>query len=286
VPVPLAVESIGHRVPRTGFSGRVHSVFVRACNIACDDALLTLVAADLGDGPTLLRLARDAPRDLRAYFEVGEPVDGRHHGARTARTEVQWTRASVWSPAPLRALLPGPRIHAHVSRALHRLAQHRSTHPSLIDVEGAPVTAALRHACQALDGQQVVRHVDRLIGWGEGLTPAGDDFLVGLTAGLDAFVDGPQRRELRGAIAAVLRSATPRTTPIAAHYLRLAADDHYTEPLLRVRDALLCEDDDHVVDAALHTALDVGATSGADTVSGLLAGLTAWLPVASTAESA
>jgi len=230
----LAVESIGHRVPRTGFSGRVHSVFARACNIACGDTLLTLVAADLGDGPTLLRLARGAPRDLRALFEVGEPVDGRLCRARTARTELQWTRASVWSPAPLRALLPVPRIHAHVSRALQCLAQHRPTHRSLIDGEGAPVTAALRHACQALEGHQVVRHVDRLIGWGEGLTPAGDDFLVGLTAGLDAFVDGPERRELRSAIVAVLRNATPRTTPIAAHYLCLAADGHYTEPLLRL----------------------------------------------------
>ena len=74
--------------------------------------------------------------------------------------------------------------------------------------------------------------------------------------------------------------STPRTTPIAAHYLRLAAGGHYTEPLVRLRRALLCEDDVDVVDAALRTALAVGATSGADTVSGLSAGLRAWLPMA------
>ena len=79
---------------------------------------------------------------------------------------------------------------------------------------------------------------------------------------------------------------TPRTTPIAAHYLRLAAGGHYTEPLLRLRRALLCEDNADVVDAALRSALAVGATSGADTVSGLSAGLRAWLPMAACIEAA
>ena len=79
---------------------------------------------------------------------------------------------------------------------------------------------------------------------------------------------------------------TQRTTPIAAHYLRLAAAGHYTEPLIRLRTALLCEDDSDVVDAAVQSALAVGATSGADTVSGLLAGLLAWLPAPATAAAA
>ena len=79
---------------------------------------------------------------------------------------------------------------------------------------------------------------------------------------------------------------TPRTTPIAAHYLRLAAGGHYTDPLIRLRRALLCETSADVVDAALRNALAVGATSGADTVSGLSAGLRAWLPMAACIEAA
>jgi len=56
--------------------------------------------------------------------------------------------------------------------------------------------------------------------------------------------------------------------------------------LLHLRRALLCEDDGDVVDAALCNALAVGATSGADTVSGLSAGLRAWLPMAACIEAA
>jgi hypothetical protein len=53
-----------------------------------------------------------------------------------------------------------------------------------------------------------------------------------------------------------------------------------------LRHALLCEGDREAIDAALRSALAVGATSGADTVCGLLAGLWAWLLTPSSAEAA
>jgi hypothetical protein len=284
--VALAVESIGYLVPRTDFKGLVHSIFAQACNLACNDTLLTLCAFSAGDGPATLRLARGAPDDLRDLFDVGEPVHCRQGCVRTGRAELRLLHASLWRPAGPGLLLPPSRIEAHLCNADLRLAQRRRTHTSVIDGQGAPVVAALRDACRALDSEQAARHVDSLIGWGEGLTPAGDDFLVGLIAGLDAFVHLDERRHrFRGVLAAALTCRTHRTTPIAAHYLRLAAGGHYTEPLLRLRNALLCEDDGAVVDAALQSALAVGATSGADTVSGLLAGLLAW-PVAAPAEAA
>ncbi|HSW26051.1 MAG TPA: DUF2877 domain-containing protein [Burkholderiaceae bacterium] len=283
----IAVDSIGYFVPRHDFSGRVHSVFAQACNIAWHDTLLTLCASGVGEGPTQLRLARDAPHDLRALFDVGEPVDCRHAGLQTRRTELRLLHATVWRPAPMRDLLSPSRIDAHLCIARRRLAQRRLTHTGVIDGEGAGVVSGLRDACRALDSEQALRHADRLIGWGEGLTPAGDDFLIGLIAGLDALVRADERRRgLRSAIASALRGATPRTTPIAAHYLQLAAGGHHTEALVRLRNALLCEDSADVVDAALRNALAVGATSGADTVSGLLAALQAWLPVPSIVEAA
>ena len=277
--VVLAVESIGYLVPATEFAGRVHSAFARACNLACNDTLLTLCAPGAGDGPTTLRLACGAPDDLRDLFDVGERIHCRQGRATTRRAQLRLADASVWRPADPGPPLPSSRIEAHLRNAHVRLAQRRGTHPSVIDAEGAPLAAALRDACRALDGEQAARQVDRLIGWGEGLTPAGDDLLIGLLAGLDAQVRGDEaRRRFHGWLAALLASRTERTTPIAAHYLRLAANGHYTEPLIRLRTALLCEDGDDVVDAALRSALDVGATSGADTVSGLLSGLLAWLP--------
>ncbi len=64
---------------------------------------------------------------------------------------------------------------------------------------------------------------------------------------------------------------------VTAHYLRMVASGHFTEPLLSLRDALLSQADESRLDALLERAIAVGATCGADTVAGLLAGLTAWI---------
>lgn len=273
--VALAVESIGYLVPRIEFTSRVHSVFAQACNLVRNDQLLTIAAPGIGDGPTTLRLGRGGPADLRELFVVGERIDCRQGVAQTRRAELRLLQVRVWRPAEPGPSLGRARIEAHLCRAQTRLAQRRGTAPRMIDA----AASALGAACRALDREQAARHVERLVGWGEGLTPAGDDFLIGLLAGLDAPVDDAEARQrFRSALAAAILARISRTTPIAAHYLRLAGAGHYTAPLLGARAALLCEDDPDVVDAALLSALAVGATSGADTVSGLLAGLSARLP--------
>jgi hypothetical protein len=276
----LVAESVGHLVPRTAFEGRVHSVFAHACNLTCDDTLLTVCAFTAGNGPTTLRLARAAPNDLRDCFAVGERIDARRGPLRTRRVELAWLQASVWYPAESGSMLPPARIETQLRRARQRLDAWRAMRPNVLDTDAAPVIGALGDACCALDPVTALRLADRLIGWGEGLTPAGDDFLVGLLAGLGALVrDDELRRRFRSVLAAAIASRTRQTTPISAQCLRLACADHPAEVLVELRNALLGAADDRVVEAALGNALAVGSTSGADTVSGLLAGLGAWLPV-------
>jgi hypothetical protein len=275
--VTFDVSAIGYLVPAAGFVGRVHSVFSAACNVRYNDTWLTIAARRVGDGPATLRLADDAAPDLRLAFNAGEAI-GCHGGVlRSAHVELSLRQARVWQPtAPMRLLTP-EHIDARLRDAAAVLAHARHAQSSVLGREGATTVAALRDACGTLDIEAAMRHTARMIGWGEGLTPAGDDFLVGLLAGLDAFVDGDGRRaRVRGAIAAVVTSGARRTTPIAAHYLTLAAGGHYNEPIVGLRHALLAEDDGRVIDAVLRRALAIGATSGADTAHGLLTGLAAW----------
>jgi len=290
VPSPrrqLAAEAIGYLVPQTDFAGRVHSVFRQACNVASGDKLLTLAPAGADNGPATLVLDGGAGDDLRRLFAVGEPVDCRQGRARTRHVDLHLADARVWRPAAPRPSLPAPRIDAHLRFAFERLAQRRRAHSSVIDGGGAPIVATLTEACRDLDRARAARQVDRLIGWGEGLTPAGDDFLVGLCAALAGLArEDDRRRRFCDQLASALTSRLQRTTPIAAHYLRLAAQGHYPEPLLRLRDALLSEERRDRVGMALERAFDCGATSGADTVSGLLSGLVAWAPSSSNLAAA
>jgi hypothetical protein len=64
-----------------------------------------------------------------------------------------------------------------------------------------------------------------LAGWGEGLTPAGDDLLAGYVAGL-VLLHGDQRRAAR-----LVKAAIPRTTALSATLLRHAAVGEVPEPV-------------------------------------------------------
>jgi len=279
----VTVDTVGYRVPSAVFVGRVHSTFAQACNIDCGGTLLTL-AGGAGNGPTLLRLAA-APRDLRRLFYVGETVRGERGTLRSARAEVRWAHARVWAPARRTVRLAQPRIDDRLRCATVHLAGVRAQRSSVVEHAAAATVNSLLAACRQSDGRRAAAHTARLVGWGEGLTPAGDDFLVGLCAGLDAQIDGNARRACRDAIGSAMIASTARTTTISAHYLRLAAAGHFQERLLAARDALLSSESPQQCDEALRAACAVGATSGADSVAGLLAGLTVW-PAAGACDEA
>jgi hypothetical protein len=272
----LDVFSIGYLVPRDGFAGRVHSVFTGACNVDVGDMLLTIAAGRAGDGPALLRLAGEGSCDLRRLFDAGERIFSCAALIRTTRAALRLHHARVWRPEELTLRLPPPHLVARLrdaGRSLDRFVGRSR----ILRCEAAGTVAELANACRDLDPASAVPAALKLVGWGEGLTPAGDDFLVGLLAGLEAMASGDApRSQLRGAIAASVRAAVGRTTRIAAHYLSLAADGHYNERLVRLRNALLAGHDWCPVEAALSRMLAVGATSGADTASGLLTGLSVW----------
>jgi hypothetical protein len=277
----LAVASIGHLVPPADFSCHVHSVFSRACNFEFRDSLLTLVAPGAGDGPTALVLRSKPPCDLRQLFSAGEVVRRRGGIALARRAALLFGHASVWRPRVRRPLLAHERIVVNLRVAAARLALCRQTRSSCIDSsQGAAIAAALEQACRLRDHELAVGAMHRLIGWGEGLTPAGDDFLVGHLAAWTGVAQDDDERRFLDRLCAFILASERRTTPISAHLLRLAVQGHFSAVIDNLRDALVCEGRSDRVSMAVDHALDQGATSGADMVSGLLAGLWARLPVA------
>lgn len=302
----LRAERVGYRVAiDVAERGRVHSSFRRACNVAFGAVLLTLAIDEAGAGPTRLELADDTPRDLRALFRVGDAVRSHADALYTERAVVRWRQAPVWRPiaAPLAA--DRTTIDARLTAAGRRLRE-RAT--DWCDGTGE-LPQALGAACRRDDQREAAAIARRLLGRGEGLTPAGDDFLAGLLAALDlagtdlagrvvipsrdvaepdlhrgaAFDD---RRALRAAIVQAVVADLPRTTAISAQGLRLAADAHHGERLLALRDALITRDGAARVAPALDALLRVGASSGAALAAGLLAGIGACLRCEALAAAA
>jgi hypothetical protein len=104
-----------------------------------------------------------------------------------------------------------------------------------------------------------------LAGLGPGLTPAGDDLLLGIMHGLWAT-----RADATGLITAIAAAATPRTHALSAAWLTAAAAGEAAEPWHALISALAAADKAALRSAVLHI-LPTGHTSGADSLAGFLA---------------
>jgi hypothetical protein len=103
-----------------------------------------------------------------------------------------------------------------------------------------------------------------LIGLGEGLTPAGDDYLVGSLAILHRLAGGWPVAD-RATAHALVGDACRRTPSISAAFLCHAVGAQFSEPL---RD-LAMADTPAAARAAAVMLAGLGASSGADTLTGM-----------------
>jgi len=115
-----------------------------------------------------------------------------------------------------------------------------------------------------------------LAGLGPGLTPAGDDMLAGFAAVMTLLserlsVDGINRGQVAEVIARVAR---PRTTMLSGVLLEYAAHGEVAEQVGKLLLALaLPGGESEAVLRAADELLAFGATSGGDTLLGVLLGL-------------
>jgi hypothetical protein len=184
---------------------------------------------------------------------------GQHALARARETVVQ--RAATGAPAEGfgRAIAEAERPHdAFACIARRRLARLRSWLAESIAARGAPATAA---------------PVRDLVGLGPGLTPSGDDVLIGALALLDALTeDHADARAMRANLAhAVGHLSAGLTSPLSHCFLRVAAAGHIGECLHAA--VSLCVDGDG--DAAIAAIRDICHSSGWDMMAGIVTALAA-----------
>ena len=302
----LTALSAGHTVPLDGFSGRVHSVFQHACNlILADGALIALLAREVGDIPQGIRLeTRPGFTFAEARLQAGQEVVCRAGVLRVEGTPLQidLRAARIWRSdlAAIQVDMADPWTQAaweiarqellarHPPEGLAPLAASLLSpapdigapgHAAPLSRRAYPAMRALVRATRGLELVTAAPAVGSLLGLGPGLTPAGDDFLVGFIAGLWSTTgQEARRRAFVSGLGALLADGAQRTTDISASYLGHAAEGRVSDALLSLVRALGHECEPETVQQATRNALQVGSSSGADGVLGLLLGLNAWQP--------
>jgi hypothetical protein len=267
------------------FNGRVHSVFKRVVNLECASGeLFTLASRELDNAPNTAIL--DVADFRAASIAVGSPffaVDAELHLG--CGVEVHWASSSMWHASLPRYTGVNGALPTHLSYARKFLAQYAwsAAHEaaaahniadnafaikvkSALEQRSTLLLDALEHGWHAT----ARRHAISLIGLGPGLTPAGDDFLVGLFAVLN-LADSPCRGWLGGG-KHVLGSAEESTNSISLAALIASANGRVRETITALIESLMYRDP-AMLGERLSKVLDIGALSGAYLVAGTLAGL-------------
>jgi len=285
----LFALSAGIEARTERFSGIVHSVFDRACNIRLETGtLLTLVSSEKPNVPNGLRIKTPARFAFPDFVRVGEPAACR---GGTVRFTQSLLSIDLWTAACWHIDLNRLRIDLHRqdqaiawTTAWQTLRQHQrgDTISAIIEAmaraEGAFGTLpAILKATGALKVEEACAAIGPLIGLGPGLTPAGDDFLVGYLAGLwsTASFDTARLRFL-ASLGIWLSRAASETNVISRAHIQSAIRGHASEPIARLAQQLDRADTIDGIRAETQAALRVGHSSGTDGVAGLLFGCAIW----------
>jgi hypothetical protein len=241
--------------------GQLHSVFHRTANIEVSGSLYALYSTgESSSSGSSWRAAGVHDLDfLQGGFEAGQECCFGADGVWVGEVFVDTSKASVWKPRLERGCrtLPPPLTVHYFLTLLAMMSPKAGIHPS-VDRE---LVRALGYPEQAAENAR------RLIGLGPGLTPAGDDLVLGALATANHLVSSPA---LASALAKTVQARVAYTTDISAQMLRDALQGEYHE-ILDDMIFTLAGDDLTAIAAALDRLVHVGASSGSDMAAGIAA---------------
>ncbi|MBO0333969.1 DUF2877 domain-containing protein [Sneathiella sp. CAU 1612] len=257
------------------WQGEIHSTYAEAVNVCVRDSdeetLKTLIAGEENIGERCLALEKRSARHLFARLKPGMMVRCDQLGLHFPKTGISSLRLTEsqkdsWSsPPPPESILINDLSCKFVRDALQKEKTNLNALPLRI-------AAQTRFDAFVEDLHSHNKPDDKLlagvIGAGPGLTPSGDDMLVGLCCALHGL-----KSSLLESLAVALRPHLGNTTLVSRLLLKDALRGSFHNPLIQLRNVLMHDAEPAKVCAIFHQATSIGASSGCDGAWGLLNGL-------------
>lgn len=248
---------------------RVLHVFDHACNLIDEDRdVISIVNPRLGNGP--FSIVVDPELFFPEHMDAQTPISVEENQISLGDLLISTNHATQWNPRP-----NWERLHANKEN-ISNLSVHfparslpvgLSTYHSQFPIHLIPsLTSALTHADLPI-AKQVATN---LAGLGIGLTPSGDDIIMGALYAT-WIIHPPEIASVLGN--EVAETASALTTSLSAAWLRSAGRGEAGSLWHQFFDAMLMGGD---IQSKIKNILAVGHTSGADALTGFMGVLTCW----------
>lgn len=243
---------------------RILHVFDHACNLINERReVLSIVTPQIGNGPFNLIVEDDVLFSNPLNLE--SPVSISANRLILGNLTIHTADAKLWSPRP-----DWEKLHAHQDLILNQLTQFPIVNYQPLLPISLLSTFSTSIATADLPSSFAVSR--RLAGLGIGLTPAGDDFILG--AVLAAWIIHPI--EIAGVLAkGITNTSAPLTTSLSAAWLRSAGKGEAGILWHQFFEALISSKPAEI-QTATDRILAMGETSGADALAGFIGTLIGW----------
>lgn len=264
---------------------RILHVFDRACNLINEHSgILSIVTSEIGNGPFNLVIETDLL--FVEHLSLETPVSTSANQLSLGNLTIHITDAIPWNPRPDWELL-----HSKKDEIVKRLTQLPiiAEHPfgtnyfmqGGLDTPSAsasgysttsilkfsnPLISSLSSALAAANISTAKILASQLAGLGQGLTPSGDDFIMGALHAAWILHPPEVAKQLTEEIA---NTATPLTTSLSAAWIRSAGRGEAGELWHQLFDTLVAGDEVEI-QKRVKKILAVGETSGADALAGFV----------------
>ncbi len=285
----LQAASIGEAIPRDNFDALIQSVFDSAVNMRLEgaDRLITLLISDHDELPQGIRITDKNP--ALQSLTVGLRAASRGGILRfdSSPLTIDLRGAPIWEGKIPSLILPSEQAWSITWRVLNEQQRLKNTELIADDLfqseQGSLLARRLRQpilqliaAAEQHDSRSAKDAAQNMIGLGPGVTPSGDDVLIGFLAGLHSTAGNEKERlAFIQTFGESLLLLSEETNEISRTYLYHAIHGQFSSSMIALLDAIHKGDEPRLVLASKET-MRVGHSSGMDSVTGLLIGLAVW----------
>lgn len=280
--------SIGSAVPRDKFNATIQSLFDSSLNLRLDveDRLITILISDHHNLPQGIRVDNKIPiQQLTVGLKAASRGGILRFDSSNLSIDLRW--ATIWDGKLSTLTGYFGQAWSIVWQTLNEGQRQNKTELNAEDLfrsdKGSLLTRKFRQSVQKLlngaksyDSRISGKAAHEMIGLGPGVTPSGDDLLIGFLAGLQSMAGNITERRIfietfGNEISLYLRE----TNEISRTYIQHAIHGEFSSSIVTLIEAIQSNEEEILI-SNTKNAMRVGHSSGMDSITGLLIGLASW----------